>query len=95
MITEFRAIPELLGSSGSLGNLGVLGELEVAEDGNRSRSRFNLDDVEFFNLFYESKSIDIILVIEYTGKSTFFRDIYVFIDRVRDIARIKGDKLLR
>ena len=61
---------------------------------NKSRSRFNLDDVKFFNLFYESKFIDITLVIKYTKKSTFFRNIYIFIDRVKNVAYIKGNKLL-
>ena len=66
----------------------------MAEDDNKSRSRFNSDDVEFFNSFYESKSIYTILVIKYTKKNTFFRDIYMFINRVRNIVRIKGNKLL-
>ena len=66
----------------------------MAKDGNISRSRFNLDNVKFFNLFYESKFIDITLVTKYTRKSTFFRDIYIFIDRVKNIIYIKDNKLL-
>ena len=57
--------------------------------------RFNLDDVGFFDPFYDSKTIDTAPAIEHAGKSTFFRDIYVFIDRVKDIARAKGEELLR
>ena len=100
MMIEFRATLELLGSSrplknlGNLGNLGVSSELGVTEDSNENRSRFNLDNVGFFNSFYESKFIDITLIIEYTKKSIFFRNIYIFINRVKNIARIKGDKLL-
>ena len=64
------------------------------DSSNRSRSRFNLDDVRFFNSFYKSKFIDIILVIEYTKKSIFFRDIYIFINRVKNITYTKDNKLL-
>ena len=67
----------------------------VKDSSNRSRSRFNSNNVEFFNSFYESKFLDIILVIKYTRKNTFFRDIYIFINRVKNITRIKGNKLLR
>ena len=72
-MTEFCITFGPLGSLGPLGNSGISGELGVMEDSsNESRSRFNLDDVKFFNSFYESKFIDIILIIEYTKKSTFF-----------------------
>ena len=97
-MTNFRIILELPGSPGPLGNLEnleVSGKLEVTKDSNKSRSRFNLDDVRFFNSFYESKFVDIILVIEYTKKSTFFWNVYIFINRVKDIARTKGNELLR
>ncbi len=56
---------------------------------------FNLEKVEFFNPFYNSKSIDTTSVIKYTSKSTFFRNIYKFINRVKDITRAKGNILLR
>ena len=64
-------------------------------EGGTRTTRFNLDNIGFFDLFYDSKSIDTAPAIEYTGKSTFFRDIYIFIDRVKDIARIKGEELVR
>ena len=85
---------ESLESLENLENSKVSRELEVAEDSNKSRIRFNLDNVKFFNSFYESKSIDTTLVIKYTRKSTFFRNIYIFINRVKNIARIKDNKLL-
>ena len=66
----------------------------MKDSDNKSRSRFNLDNVEFFNSFYESKFIDIILIVEYTRKSTFFRNIYIFINRVKNIVYIKDNKLL-
>ena len=80
---------------GPLGNPSISRELEVIKDSSiESRSRFNLDDVGFFNSFYENNSINTILIIEYTKKSTFFRDIHIFIDRVKNVIRTKGNKLL-
>lgn len=96
MIIEFRT-PESPGSSGNPGSLRPFGEagLILAISINGGNDRFNLDDVGFFDLFYEGKSVDTAFAIEYIGKSTFFRDIYVFVDRMKDVARAKSDILLR
>ena len=59
------------------------------------KDRFNLDNVNYFDLFYEDKSIDTAIVIEYIDKSIFFRDIYIFLNRVKNITRIKNNELLR
>ena len=61
---------------------------------NNNIDRFNLDDVSFFDSFYKDKFIDIIFVIKYINKSIFFYNIYVFVDRVKDIARVKDNVLL-
>ena len=58
-------------------------------------NRFNSNNINYFDLFYESKSINIISIIEYIRKSIFFRDIYIFLNRVKNIARVKSDILLR
>ena len=57
-------------------------------------NRFNSNNINYFDLFYESKSINIISIIEYIRKSIFFRDIYIFLNRVKNIARVKSDILL-
>ena len=57
--------------------------------------KLNLDNIDYFDLFYKNKSINIIFIIEYTKKSIFFRDIYVFFNRVKNIARVKSNILLR
>ena len=62
---------------------------------NNEIERFNLDNVNYFDSFYESKSVDIVFAIEHIGKSIFFRDIHVFIDRVKNVARVKNDVILR
>ena len=52
-------------------------------------------DLGFFDLFFNGKSIDFIPAIKYAGKDTYFRDIFIFINRIYNIARIKGAKEVR
>ena len=33
--------------------------------------------------------------MKYTSKDTYFRNVTIFIDRIRDVARVKGAELLR
>ena len=89
-MVEFATLGDL-GPTSDRGPLGLLGENALGGTGS---TRFNLEDIGFFNLFYDSKSVDTALAIEYTGKSTFFRDIYIFINRVKDIAYTKGEELV-
>ena len=57
--------------------------------------RFNPDDVGYFDPFYDNKSSDTAADVEHSGKATYFRDVYTFIDRIRDVARAKGETLVR
>ena len=57
-------------------------------------NRFNLDNVDYFDSFYENKSIDIVFIIEYIDKNIFFYDIYVFVNRVKNVAYAKSDVIL-
>ena len=52
---------------------------------NRSNSRFVTSDISFFNLFYNNKSIDITSGIEYSGKEIYFRNVIVFINRIKNV----------
>ena len=94
MMREFAA-PGPPGPQGNPGPQGDPGPPGVAASNGDGRERFNSDDVGYFDPFYESKSVDTGAAIEHTGKSTFFRDIHVFIDRIKDVARAKGEELLR
>lgn len=94
MMQELRtATPAPPGPPGPPGPQGEPGPSGNANGG--GSDRFNPDDVGYFDPFYESKTIDTAPAIEHSGKSTFFRDIHVFVDRVKDVARAKGDVLLR
>ena len=80
------------GPPGPLGEPGPPGEL----NGSGAHSpRFNPGDIGFFDPFYDNKSADTGPGMEYTGKETFFRDVIVFINRIKDIARTKGTELVR
>ena len=50
--------------------------------------------MRFFDSFYNNKSSDIEIEIEYIEKKIYFRDVTIFINRIRDIARVKGIELL-
>ena len=95
MIAEFRAVPGPPGPPGDPGPPGEPGLAGNSGNGSGGADRFNPDDVGYFDPFYEGKSADTASAIEHSGKSTFFRDIHVFVDRVKDVARAKGDVLLR
>ena len=57
--------------------------------------RFNPNDIGYFNPFYNNKSSDTTVDVEHSSKATYFRDVYTFIDRIKDIARAKGETLIR
>ena len=92
MIVEFRAMLE---PSESSKDLESQGESELVDNDIDDTKRFNPDNVNYFDPFYESKFIDTILAIEHIDKSTFFRNIHIFVDRVKDVARVKNNTLLR
>lgn len=94
MMAEMRAEP-VPGQPGPPGPPGPQGEQGPAGNGANGTDRLIPDDVGFFDPFYDGKSVDTGPAIEHAGKSTYFRDVHVFIDRVKDVARAKGEVLLR
>ena len=51
--------------------------------------------IEFFDLFYNKKFKNLIIKMKYTEKKIYFRDIIIFIDRIKNIIRVKDVKLIR
>ena len=50
----------------------------------------------FFNPMYKDKSVTFgASLMEYTLKEIYFRDIHLFLKYARNVASIKGDKLVR
>ena len=76
------------------GNKLALGS-ENSENNSASRFRWNLGDLGFFDLFYNSKSVSIEAAIKYTRKKIYFRDIHLFVSRVEKFCVIKGAALIR
>ena len=56
--------------------------------------RFNSNDIRYFNPFYDNKSSDTVVDVEYSNKATYFRNIYTFIDRIKDVIRTKSKTLV-
>ena len=83
------------GPPGEPGPPGPPGQDGTAGTRNGSEPRFVAADVGFFDPFYDGKSSDTAAGMEHTGKDTYFRDVIVFIDRIKDVARVKGAELLR
>ena len=57
--------------------------------------RWNAQDVGFFDPYYENKTIATGGPVTHSGKDTFFRDVHLFVSRIKDIAAVKNAKLVR
>ena len=92
IIVVTQGPPELFDSSSELEVLEAL-EGEAIHD--NVISRFLSSDIEFFNSFYDNKSSNIEAGIEYIGKKIYFRNVTMFINRIKNIAKVKNIKLSR
>ena len=92
MITEFHAVFDLSRLFDSLKEPEAQRSFNI--NVNNEIKRFNLDDVNYFDSFYKSKSVDTIFIIEHINKNIFFRDIHVFVNRVKNVIRVKNDVIL-
>jgi len=52
---------------------------------NNGAPRFNPNNIRYFDPFYNNKSINTASDIKYTSKTTYFHDIYIFIDYIKDV----------
>ena len=48
----------------------------------------------FFDPIYDSKSIRNRSAIKYTGKETYFRNVYLFINCAKDLATVKDTSIV-
>ena len=62
---------------------------------NNEIAKFVFNDIDFFDLLYKNKTVDTVLTIKHFNKNIFFRSIYIFVNRVKDVIRIKNNILLR
>ena len=58
-------------------------------------SRWNSDEVDFFDPMYDDKFSLIDNSIEHANKDTYFRDVHLFTERIKNMIVVKGAKLTR
>jgi hypothetical protein len=54
------------------------------------QERWNGADLEFFDPFFEGKSLFTAESMTHSDKDTFFRDVHLFIDRAKDFSTVEG-----
>ena len=62
---------------------------------NDGQSKWNSDDLDFFDSMYDDKFVKNETAIEHIEKETYFRDVHLFVERTRDIAMIKNVEMIR
>ena len=62
---------------------------------NDEQSRWNSGDLNFFDLIYNDKFVKNEKAIEHIEKETYFRNVYLFVERVYDIVAIKNIEVIR
>ena len=53
------------------------------------------NDVSFFNLYYEDKFFSFNLALKYTDKNIIFWNVYIFIDRVKNVIESQEWKIIK
>ena len=61
----------------------------------QSDNRWNAAEIEFFDPLYDEKSAATENAIEHSEKDIYFRNVHVFIEKVKDMTQIKDDILIR
>ena len=64
-------------------------------ENDNDENRWNVDEIDFFDLLYDDKSIVIVEFIEHIDKNIYFRNVTYFIERVKNIIKIKNVELIR
>ena len=64
-------------------------------DNNNDIFRWQSIDFEFFEFYYENKFFVIVSSMTYFNKNVIFRNVYVFVNRVKKLIIIKKTKLIR
>ena len=56
---------------------------------------FNPGDIGFYDPFYDGKSSNTAPALEHAGKYIYFRDMHVFVDRLKDVTQTMDPQVLR
>ena len=55
----------------------------------------NSNNLNFFDFMYNDKFVKNETIIEHIEKETYFRNVYLFFERVRNLALIKNIEIIR
>ena len=83
------------GERGTAGQQGPQGQAGIDAAGGNGVLRWNTSDVGFFDPMYDGKSVSTGSSIEHAGKETYFRDVHLFVERLKEISITKGPDLTR
>ena len=93
----FRSLPQE--SRKPSNSFGFSDSADPADDdveGETQRDRWNLGDIGFFDPNYENKSASTDQAIEHAGKDTYYRNVHVFIEKVKKMTIVlKIDQIRR
>ena len=51
----------------------------------KNKSTWNFDDIEFFDLNYEKKSTAIEKILTHSDKNIYYKNVYVFVKKIKEI----------
>lgn len=59
------------------------------------KDRWIASDIGFFDPHFNGRSVDTAEAIEHSDKDTYYRDVFVFLDRIKDYAETRSPELVR
>ena len=64
-------------------------------DDNKNNERWNVQKINFFDFHYDEKIVVIAFAMKHVNKNIYFRDVHVFIEKVKNMIIIKEIKMIR
>ena len=68
---------------------------QTNDAGGFQRGRWNSGDIGFFDPNYEGKSSATGQAVKHSGKDTYYRDVHVFIEKVKEMTIVLGPEQVR
>lgn len=68
---------------GSLGLIGLL-DISLLTFFNHHNAKFYIEELRFFDLYFDNKSITIYVYIEHISRNTYFQNIYMSVQQAKD-----------
>ena len=89
-------LSESVESAESFESFELFGPSENSDaENDTTASRWNVSEIEFFDLNYDDKFFSTESVIEHFDKNIYYRDVHVFIERIRQMTIILSLELVR